>query len=811
MFTNYLKITIRNLFKDKLHSTINILGLSIGLAIAILMFFYVSNEFSYDNFHEKKDRIYQVVHNRFAEDGTPEDSYVHAPIPFGPALESDIPEIEHAIRFSTERTFMRTAKLTAEERILMADREFFDTFSYPFKYGSQSTALESRYSCVLNIELAEKYFGDADPTGKTIEVLLGEEYVPITVTGVMEELPSNNSIEFTSVMPYDLLNRYEWFRDRQNSWNSWNSPTYILLKENASITEVEKKMIPFWEKYKGEEFAEDRASGDWKFDFQPIRTRFNNITEVRHSDLKYSGIANVSDPTYAYILGGIGLGILLLACINFMNLSVSRASNRTKEIAVRKVVGAAKRNLAYQFWGEAVFVSFIAMLIALGIVVLLLPEFNNIVESKLTIGLLDNWIILAGILLITLTAGLIAGSYPALLMSSIKPVQIFARKVKFGGSNIFTKSLIVLQFSLAIFFILGTLIVSKQLSFIQNKNLGFDKEQVIVINAEYQKVDGDRVMNIMQNSFTQDPDIAGISGISYSFNRGYDRVGWTNSEEKVREAFVYKVNHNFTQLMGLNLIKGRSFDQKFSTDSSDAVIVNQALVKEYEISEPVVGKRLDGFKNRGLDNPVIIGVVEDFHYISLELEIDPVIMYVSPVDQINYIYAKLSPNRITKGLAKLEDKWNEIEPEIPFQYSFLDEDLNKQYAETQIREKVINYASLFAIFIAAIGLFGMSSYSAERRRKEIGIRKVLGASVQSIIQLLGREFALLVIIANLVAWPAAYYVLNGWLENFAYRIDIGIWIFLLGGGIALMIALLTVSYQVFRASNSNPVNSIREE
>lgn len=810
MFRNYMKITIRNIFKDKLHSVINILGLSLGISVAVMIYLFVSNEFSYDTFHQNADRIYEVSHTRFDADGSPEGYFVHAPIPFGPALEQEIPEIEHAIRFSEEETFVRSKKLTAEEKIIMADRSFFSAFTFPFKSGNSSSVLDERYSCVMTAELANKYFGTADPVGKTIDVLLGEDYIPLTVTGVVSEIPSNSSIEFDIIAPYDLLNRFEWFRSRQDSWNSWNSPTFMILKENADIKEVEQKMIPFWEKYMGENFAEQRANGEWKFDFQPIKTKFIPLPQVRHSELRFSGIAKTSDPMYAYILGAIGVGILLLACINFMNLSISRAATRTKEIGVRKVIGAAKRNLFFQFLGEALILSFTAMLFALVVVSIVLPLFNSIIGSNLSIDLLKNWQTLAAIIIITFFAGLIAGIYPAVIMSSLKPVQIFSRKIAFGGSNLFTRFLIVLQFSLAIFFILGTLVISEQLSFIQNKDLGFDKEQIVVIRSNYQKVDGSRIMNIFKSKFGNDADIAGIAGISYSFTRGYDRIGWKDSKEVERIVYAYRVDENLINLLDIKVLEGRNFSREFSTDSTDAVIVNEALVKQFEIEDPV-GTRLDGFKNRGLDNPVIIGVVKDFHYISLERRIEPSIMYINPLDQIYYIYAKLNPNRISSGLEKLKSEWNSIEPEIPFQYSFLDEDLDNQYAEAQLRQRVINYSAGFAIFIAAIGLFGMSSYSAEKRRKEIGIRKVLGASVRSIVSLLSREFAVLVLIANIIAWPAAYFVMSNWLDNFAYRISLGLWVFVIGGVIALMIAVLTVSYQVIKTSISNPVDSIREE
>ena len=810
MFSNYIKIALRNLYKNKLHSAINIFGLSLGLEVAVLTYLYVSHEFSYDRFHEKSDQIFQVIHTRFEPDGTSEGYVVQAPIPFGPALEQEIPEIEHALRFSESETFVQSGQMVDEETVIMADRPFFKVFSFAFKSGSPEHSFDKRYSVVLRDEMAKKYFGETDPTGETLDVLLGEEYVPLTVSGVVEEIPSNSSFGFDFVAPYDLLSRVEWFRERHDSWRSWNSPTYVFLKENTRIEEVEKKMISFWDKYMGENFAEQRARGDWTFDFQPIKTRFTPLKDVHHSDLKLSGVAQTSDPAYAYYLGAVALGILLIACINFMNLFISRSSNRTKEIAVRKVVGAERKNLVWQFLSEAVMVSLLAMVAAVCVVQMVLPLFSSMVGVNLRLSSFGDLGTVAAVFLISLMAGLVAGIYPALLLSSLRPIHIFSHKLKFGGSNSFSKALIVFQFALTSFFLIGTLGVSKQLAFIQKKDLGFDKQQVVVIRSNYQSVDGDRVTEIFKNEFRDEREVAGLSGVSYSFNRGYDRVGYENSKGEERVAYVYRIDENFIEIMDMDLVAGRNFSREFATDKRDAVIVNEALLKQFDM-ERGVGERLDGFANRGLENPVIIGVLADFHFTSLADEIGPVIMHMSPVDSINYVLAKLNSYQISSGLQKLEAKWNEVVPEVPFQYSFLDDDIDRQYGDAWLRQKVAGYSTGFAIFIAAIGLFGISSYSAERRKKEIGIRKVLGASVVSIMQLLGRKFAFLVGVANLIAWPLAYFVLRQWLGHFAYRAELGFGLFVLSGLVTLFLALSTLSYQVVKASLSNPVDSLRYE
>ena len=810
MLKNYLKIAFRNLFKYKLYSFINILGLALGIGITILIYLYIKNDFSYDDFNKKGDRIYRVISQRYQEDGSSRGYEAYFPIPFGPDLKAEMPEIEEVIRFSTITTFVKNKKVIDENEILMADRPFFNTFTYNFKYGSAEKALDDPYSIVLSKDESKKYFGGKNPVGKSIEVLLGDKYVPLNVTGVLEKIPSNSSLDFKFLVPYDLLRSFEWYREREHKYNSWNSPTWVLLKKNADVKNLESKMIGFWEKHMGDRFAAQRARGEWKFDFQPIKAIFQPLSDVHHAELRYSGIAKHSDILYSYILIGIAIIILLIACINFMNLSISRVSSRSSEVAVRKVIGASQKNLVIQFWGEALFLSTIALVFAIIFVELSLPFFNSIIKNDLSLNIFSDWKTIAGIFLITFLAGLIAGSYPAIFISGLKPVQVLGKKLKFGGSNLLTRSLIVLQYSLAIFFISATIIMAQQMNYLKNKNLGFDKEQVVVIRGNYQKVDATRILSIYKNEFRNDADIHSLSGISYAFTRGSDRVGFEDSEKKDRTAYVYRIDEKFVDLMKLEMVAGRNFDLKYPTDSTDAVIVNQALVDEYGITA-AVGSRLDGFKNRSLDNPKIIGVVNNFNYGSLQQKVQPLIMYMSKGSTVNYILARLNPNRIEAGINKLKSSWNKIEPNIPFQYSFLDDDIENQYEDTILKQSVINYSSGFIILIAVVGLFGMSSYSTEKRKKEIGIRKVLGAPFASLLKLLTREFILLILLANIIAVPVIMIVMRNWLENFAYRIELSPWNFIAAGLIALLISLATISIQVIKTANINPVKMIHYE
>ncbi|RPI72747.1 MAG: ABC transporter permease [Ignavibacteriales bacterium] len=810
MLKNYIKIALRNISRYKVYSFINILGLSLGIGITILIYLYVKNDFSYDDFHERGDRIYRIVYHQYERDGSSTGLQVHAPIPFGPDLKNEMPEVEHSIRFSNPVTFIRNNNVVDEEEVLMADRTFFKTFSFEFKHGKPETSLNDPYSIVLTEEMTEKYFGKTNPVGKTLEVLLGDEYTNLNITGVLKKIPANSSLKFKFIIPYDLLRKYEWFRDRETSYNSWNSPTWVLLKENTDVKLLEAKMVDFWEKYLGEQFAEQRSRGEWKFDYHPVKAEFQPLKDVHHAELKYSGIAESSDFLYSYILTGIAVAILLIACINFMNLSISRISTRSSEVAVRKVIGASRKNLIIQFWGEALLLSLFSMFFAMLFVEVTLPFFNSIIKNELSLNIFSDWQTLLGILAITVTAGLIAGSYPALVMSALKPVQVLSRKLKFGSSNLLTRSLLVLQFSLAVFFIAATIIMAQQMNFLKNKNLGFDKEQVIVIRGNYQKVDATRILEILKKEFRDDADVNMLSGISYSFTRGSDQVAYEDSKGEKKIAYVYRIDENFIDLMKLELAEGRSFNLSFQTDSTDAVIVNEELVKHFAIKDPV-GSRLDGFGNRNLKDPYIIGVVKDFNFNSLEEKIEPAIMYMSSGSRVNYILAKLNPHRIEPGISKLKSKWSELEPDIPFQFSFLDKDIESQYEDTMLKQQVINYSAGFIILIAVIGLFGLSSFTTERRKKEIGIRKILGASFPSLLKLLTKEFIILIAVASVTAFPVVYYIMKNWLDNFAYRIEISFWIFLTSGLIALIISVLTISSQVIRTANLNPVKMINYE
>ncbi|MBD3290249.1 FtsX-like permease family protein [candidate division KSB1 bacterium] len=810
MFINYIKIAIRNIKSNLGVSFINVTGMATGLACAILILLWVKNELSYDTFHENSDHIYRLETTKFDEDGTSGGYAPHHPIPCGPALESDIPEIKYAIRFSEEVTFVKNDNMVDEESILLADSLFFTAFSFDFKYGTNRHVLSDPFSIVLSEQSAIKYFGETNPVGKIIEVLIGEKYIALQVTGVLKPLPSNSSVSFDFVAPYLLLRNYQWFQERLDSWHSWNSPTYVVLKENADAQLVENKMVSFWETYLGEWFNEIRANGSWKYEFNPIKTRLQPLENVRHTRLKFYGIASFSDPKQVFILSGIALGILFIACINFMNLSISQASNRSTEIAVRKIVGATRSQLAHQFWIEAVIISFISMVIALFVVELALPGFNDIVQSHLKFNISQNWLTLFAIFGITLATGIIAGSYPSLLMSAFKPANIFNKKFRFGSSNLFTRILVIFQFCLAIIFIAYTVIIFLQLKYINTFDVGFNKDRIVVVRGDYQSVDATRIMDIFQKEFSHDPDIEQISGINYSFSRGYDRIGFRGKDGNTYRAWAYRVSPNFLDFMEIPVVSGRNFNTTHQSHFSNAVIVNEKLIEAFEIKNPIQS-RIHGLNTRGLKDPQIIGVAKDFHFASLNNIVEPMIMYVNPEEDINYVLARLKANKIQAGISKLEKKWSEINPDLPFQYSFLDEDMEQQYLNYAMQEKVVNYASKLSILVIIIGLFGLSTYTLERRKKEIGIRKVLGASVGSVLELMIKEYMLLVIVANLVALPLAYYFAREWLQNFAYRIDLTVLPFVLSGLFALMLTFLTVFYQTIKAALANPVDSLRYE
>lgn len=809
MLKNYLKIAFRNLWKQKIYAFINIFGLAVGLAFCALIFLYVHSEWTYDQFHENADNIYRIHRVSFTPDGSVRSTDSWLPIPLGPAMVQDLPEVHDFVRFRPRTHFVRQGVVTNEEDVLYADDNVFDVFTFPLAQGDPATALTELNSVVLSQTAALKYFGTVNPMGQALSIRLSstltEDFI---VTGIAEDIPQNSSIQFDVLVPFaKMFNAFESVRNDANDWFSSGYVTYLLMEENASLANIDEKLLQFRQQYYEGEVEYLRSRGRWSGDGIPTSYRIQALAEIHLNPEVNSGLASTSNPLYSYILAAIALAVLAIACINFMTLAIGRSASRAKEIGVRKVVGALRVQLMGQFWAEALLMSVLALGVGLLLATLFLPAFNALTEKNLVLDFAANGSIAGLLIAATLLAGFIAGSYPALVLSGFRPVDSLKNKLKLSGSNALTKSLVVVQFGLSAFLITSTLVMLDQLDFIRTMNLGYDKEHLVVIPTN--GIDGTVAVNRYRQEVGSRTDVLDISGTSYTFARGGARVGW-EYEGELKQVSRFRVEQNYIDVMDMQLVAGRTFDPNLSTDSTMSVIVNEALVRDFGMTEPL-GQPLTGFTDTPETDPVIIGVLKDYNFQSLETEVAPLMLLLQSRDQINYVLARITPTNVPETLAALQTTWEATVPEIPFQYNFLDDDLNTQYQDDQRWSQILSYASGFAILIACLGLFGLVSLTVAARVKEVGIRKVLGASVPSVTILLSKDFAVLVLISLVIAAPASYFAMDQWLMNFAFRTEIGVATFLISGSLALLIALATVSFQSIKAALADPVQSLRYE
>lgn len=804
MLKNYFNITLRNLAKQKVYAFINIFSLAIGIAFCALIFLYVRDELTYDHFHEQADRIYRVSDVRFSADGGVESAHPYHPMPLAAALMEEIPEIQQAVRLSEESAFVRSGESALEENILFADPAILEVFSFPLRYGSTETALSDLNAIVLSRQAATRYFGESNPVGQTLDLRLDTAFEEFTVTGVVEDIPGNSSISFDFLAPFEKLPAtFAWVQNRVDNWRVSSFITYIQLAEQATAQAVEAKLPAFWDAHYPGLVDRMREKGDWDAESAPYGYRLQPLTQIHLDTSVQAGLSAPNDPRYAYILGAIALGILLIACINFTTLAIGRSASRAREIGIRKIVGAHRRQLMVQFWGEAMLMSILALSIGIALAELFLPAFNTLATKSLHFEYGDSGITLSVLGGITLLTGLIAGGYPALILSGFKPLDTLSKRLKLGGSNLLTRSLVVVQFGLSVFLIVSTLVMLHQLDFTQTMNLGFNKEQVVVIPM--QGLNGEDTLQRFRTELGGHTDVVGLTGASSSFTRGYSYEGFDYKGEE-KAAFVYRVESNYLDVLEIDLVAGRTFDPNLSTDSTKAVLVNEALVRDFGWTDPV-GQVLEGF----YESPTVIGVVKDFNFWSLQETVAPMTLVLDPSWPTRYILARVAPGDISASLDALQATWQTIAPDVPFQYSFLDEDLDRQYQSEERWSQIVGYAAMFAILIACLGLFGLAALSTTGRTKEVGIRKALGASVPHVTFLLSKDLTRLVLVAILLALPAAFFVMQTWLEGFAYRIEMGPGVFLLAGTLVLGVALLTVSFQAIKAALSDPVKSLRYE
>ncbi|MGH7597712.1 MAG: ABC transporter permease [bacterium] len=800
MFKNYLRIAIRNLLKHKAYSCINLFGLALGLACCILLANLILSELSYDKFHAKAARIHRVILALKGKTG------YTTPAPLAPALENQIPEIEKAVRFWSNQAVVRYDEKMFVEPVLFADPAFLEMFSFPLAQGHAAQALMDPNSVVLSTDVAEKYFGNENPIGKVLTFDLGNETQALAVTGVLLPMPENSSLKFDFLLPFEKTELVLGQGFLQN-WGSFDPNAFVLLADENQTATTEAKFTAFVGKNLGGLLEAEKLSLN---DFQ---IKLQSFTAYHLGAIGGgNGLSARGNPTSLLILSGIALAILLIACFNFAILSLGRSSARFKEFGMRKVLGAERQQLFKQFIFETLVLSLLALILGMGAAEACAPKFGNLADRTLAFGYEQwlFWAVLTGLMFFT---GLVAGGYPAWRFSKLQATEVFKNKLKFGGKNLFTKSLVVTQFVLSVSLITITLLMAQQFRFVSHKDLGFDKEQIVVIptRAGFQKIEqGDRIFNFMKNELAGHPNIVAVTAMSLSFARGLSSTG-VEKDGKTVEVFHYRLDYDVIATLGMQLTAGRNFSREISTDAAQAVIVNESFVKEFELDSPV-GQTFTKFQSRAIPaNPTIIGVVKDFHFQSLRSAIQPAVLYMRPAAPLSHLLVKIAPHEVSASLSLIEQKWKAANPSQPFDFSFLDEDIDRQYRAEKRLEAIVTFAAVFAIFISCLGLFGLVSFAAEQRTKEIGIRKVLGASVEQMVVLLSRDITRLVLIAVIAATPISYFFIKRWLQNFVYKIDIGVGIFVLAGALALMISWLTVSYQSVKAALANPVESLRYE
>lgn len=807
MLLNDIKTALRNISKQKGYSFINIFGLAIGMASCLIILMFVFDELSFDSFNKNADRIYRVA-GSFRYGGRDFDIAV-APAPMAKVLLDEYPEVEDAVRFRQRGRyiFRYGDKSFKEQRVTFADPSLFNIFSIPLVKGNPHTALVEPNTLVLSRETAEKYFRDENPLGKTLRLDDRTDYM---VTGIFEEIPDNSHFHFDVFISMSSLPE-----SKNKIWMSQNFQTYILLHQGADPEALDAKfpellmkyMGPQIEAFMGKSMEKLMEEGDLRGEFYLQSLRDIHL----HSDL-LGEMEPTSDVRYVYIFTAVALFILIIASINYMNLSTARSAGRAKEVGIRKVLGSFRHQLIRQFLTESMILSLISLAGALVLVRLALPFFNGLSGKTMTFSDLGDSSLLFVLILVPIITGFLAGSYPSLFISAFQPVNVLKGQLKSGVKTGWLRSfLVVFQFAASIILIIGTFVVYNQLHYIQNKKLGYNKEQVLILENTY--LLGDQAKSFKDEMLSYPQVVsATISGyLPVPSNRDNTAVlpDGERSSKRATSMQNWVVDHDYIKTLGMRIVQGRDFSRDFSTDT-EAAILNQAAAEHFGWDQPVgrkIGRMINsrgGFALYG-----VIGIVEDFHFETLKDTIGPLVMFLGRSE--GRISFRIQTEDVAGTIGILRNEWTEFLPNQPFEYSFMDERFNAIYRTEQRIGKIFGVFSGLAIFIGCLGLFGLVAFTAERRTKEIGIRKVLGATAPNIVKLLLKEFVILIAAANVIAWPAAFFVMKGWLEDFSYRASLSIWIFLFAGVLALVIALVTVSFQGVKAALANPADSLRYE
>lgn len=802
MLRNYFTVAFRNIRKDKFYSFINVFGLVLGIASCIFIAIYIHDELSYDRFHSKADRIYRVI--EFIETEGSGERSSSAPFPTGPTLAEDFSTlIESQVRLFdfqsptlliTERD---SKKEFNEPDVLFVDSTFFQIFDYEVIKGDKSKALQEPNSILLTESSARRYFGNEDPIGKILQI---EGRQDLVVTAVMPDPPSNAHFRFDFLISFSTLRNFFGGQYPDNwYWNPcW---TYIVLKQGVSPSDVERNFPAFVQKY-FPEFIRAEA-----------RMALQALTDIHlKSDLEFEMQAN-SSAENIYVFTVIGAVILFIACMNFMNLSTARSAKRAREVGLRKTLGSQRRQLIMQFLMESLIISFVAIVFAVAVAALGLPAFNSLAEKNIGFEIFTNPLILILLASIFLVVGIGSGLYPALVLSSFIPIKVLKdSQAKGGRGAMLRKALVVMQFSLSIIMIISTVIAIHQLDYLRQSDTGFDKDQILYISALRTPIT--QTYDAFKKEMEERPDVETVTGLLDLLGSKHQGDNFRfEGMDKSKLFSVMWVTHDFFKAFGLEIVAGRPFMENITTDDTLALIVNEAMAKQFNWTpEEAVGKPYDWQRFHGQ----IVGVVNDFNFVSKHKRIEPLVIQLrSNPNQFNfslkYVAIKLNTDNLPATVAAVEAKWKELAPGRPFDYFFLDQELDKLYKDEERLGKVAGIFSGLAVIVACLGLFALASFMADERRKEIGIRKVMGGSVTQIVTLLSADFSRLIGIAFLIACPLAWYAVTAWLSNFAFHVEPNWFVFVIVGAITLMIALLTISYRALQAAYTDPVKTLRHE
>ncbi len=801
MLKNYFKIALRNIKKYKGFSFINIFGLAISISCCLLIYFYVQNELSYDKYHDDADLIYRInLDLTFGKTKVMANNGGGALLP---ALLESFPQIETGTRVLTRGSvnFRKGDKNFYEKNALYADPEILDVFTFSFIKGNREYALDRPGTAIITERMASKYFGYEDPIGEVLYIDAGFENKSFEVTGVLENCPTNSHLKYDFILSLETL-KNEWF---YTSWGATMFRTYVKVMPGTDINMLDTEVRKI-----GKRYNVDGGDSRWVFFIQPL-TDIHLYSESGYGVEPRFELEPPGNIFSVYIFITIGFLILIVASLNFINLSTARSLKRAREIVMRKVVGAERSQIIKQFLGETFLVVLCAIFFSYTLIFILLPYFNNLTELGIDYGQLFQPNTLIALLVLSILIGFGAGLYPAFVLSKYRPIVILKGFLTEGIKGALSRKLfVIIQFSISIILVIVAFVIYHQLHFMKNQYLGFDKEQKLVIPVRGISISEN--YEDVKNEFSKYPFVAGVSVSSGVPGRGIGTmlaslVGVEDNREQVMR-FLY-LDYDFIDLYKIELVAGRSFNEELKTDQGKYMI-NEAAVKAFNINSPeeAVGKQMT--KGRGRPGKEIVGVVKNFHFMGLQTEVYPLVMEVEP-PSFSVITLSLSIANLENSISRIKEKWSEFNPGRPFEYFFLDSNFNQIYRSEERIGKIFNIFTMIGLFITCLGLLGLVSFLTEKRFKEIGIRKVLGASVSSIVVLLGTEFVKWVLIATLISWPIAYYAMNKWLQNFAYRINIGLGIFIVSGVVALMIALLTVSYQIIKAATANPVDSLRYE